>query len=209
MGAGDRFRKQRSTAAWQRHGSRPRDARRDNNEQGDEMSTMVTDTQTTIERWTADPHRTTIEFEVDHLWGLHTVRGRFCSFEGEYIVGPHSSQIKLTIDATSVDTGNAARDKHLRSDDFFATAEHSQVSFTSTRITGLGNGQVHVHGQLEVAGTSIAMEFDASVRVIDGELELETTTTVDQRRFAMSRGPLRNVLSPATLHVKTRLAQEP
>ena len=32
------------------------------------MSTMVTDTQTTIERWTADPHRTTIEFEVDHLW---------------------------------------------------------------------------------------------------------------------------------------------
>jgi hypothetical protein len=60
-----------------------------------------------------------------------------------------------------------------------------------------------------VAGTSIAMEFDASVRVIDGELELETTTTVDQRRFAMSRGPLRNVLSPAKLHVKTRLAHEP
>ena len=47
------------------------------------------------------------------------------------------------------------------------------------------------------------------MRVIDGELELEATTTVDQRRFAMSRGPLRNVLPPATLHVKTRLAQEP
>ena len=173
------------------------------------MSTMVTDTQTTIERWTADPHRTTIEFEVDHLWGLHTVRGRFCSFEGEYIVGPHSSQIKLTIDATSVDTGNAARDKRLRSRRFlrhrraFAgelhfDADHRPWKRTGTRSRAAGGGR-HQHCD----------GFDASVRVIDGELELETTTTVDQRRFAMSRGPLRSVLSPAKLHVKTRLAQEP
>jgi len=46
------------------------------------------------------------------------------------------------------------------------------------------------------------------VRVIDGELELEATTTLDQRRFGMSQGPFRNVRPPTRLHVKTRLVRE-
>jgi hypothetical protein len=49
-----------------------------------------------------------------------------------------------------------------------------------------------VSGELEAAGTTIPLAFDTSVRVIDGELELEVTTTVDQRRIGMSQGPLRN-----------------
>jgi YceI-like domain len=110
--------------------------------------------------------------------------------------------------AASVDTGNAARDKHLRSADFFDVAEHPQVRFTSTHIAGLGNGRAHVRGQLEAAGTSVPVAFDASVRVIDGELELEATTTVDQRRFGMSQGPFRNVRPPTKVHVKTLLARE-
>jgi hypothetical protein len=67
---------------------------------------------------------------------------------------------------------------------------------------------VHVSGELEVVGTTIPLAFDASVRVIDGELELEATTTVDQRRIGMSQGPLRNVRPPTKLHVKTRLVRE-
>ena len=54
------------------------------------MSTLTetqTQTQTTIERWTADPSRTTVEFEVKHLWGLHTVRGRFNRFDGSSSTG--------------------------------------------------------------------------------------------------------------------------
>jgi YceI-like domain len=132
-----------------------------------------------------------VEFEVKHLWSLHTVRGRFRRFDGVYIVGLPGSEIELTIDAASADTGNAAHDKHLRSADFFDVAEYPKVRFTSKHITGLGNGHVHVSSELEVVGTTIPLAFDASVRVIDGELELEATTTVDQRRIAMSQGPLR------------------
>ena len=72
----------------------------------------------------------------------------------------------------------------------------------------MGNGHVHVSGELEAAGTRVPLAFDASVRVIDGELELEATTTVDQRRFGMSEGPLGNVRPPTTLHVKTCLVRE-
>jgi polyisoprenoid-binding protein YceI len=82
------------------------------------------------------------------------------------------------------------------------------VRFTSKHITGLRNGRAHVSGELEAAGTTIPLAFDASVRVIDGELELEVTTTVDQRRIGMSQGPLRTVRPPTKLHVKTRLVRE-
>ena len=172
------------------------------------MSSAVIEKEATVERWTADPSRTTVEFEVEHLWGLHTVRGCFRSFDGAYIVGPGGSEIELTIDAASVDTGVARRDEDLRSPDFFFVAVHPQVRFRSTHVTGLGNGDVHVSGELEAAGTSVPLAFDASVRVIDGELELEATTTVDQGRFGMSEGQLGNIRPPTKLHVKARLVLE-
>jgi polyisoprenoid-binding protein YceI len=179
------------------------------------MSTALIETETAVERWTpeperwnADPSRTTVEFEVRHLWGLHTVRGHFDRFDGSYVVGPAGPEIVLAIDAASVDTGIAKRDEHLRSPDFFFAAVHPQVRFRSTYVTGLGNGNVHVSGTLEAAGTTVPLAFDASVTLIDGELQLEATTTVDPRRFGMSEGPLRNIRPPATLHVNALLVRE-
>ena len=65
------------------------------------MSTTLTQTQKTVERWTADPSRTTVEFAVNHLWGLHTVRGRFNRFDGSYVVGAAGPEIEPTIDAAT------------------------------------------------------------------------------------------------------------
>jgi polyisoprenoid-binding protein YceI len=66
-----------------------------------------------------------------------------------------------------------------------------------------------VSGELDVAGTSVPLAFDASVRMIGAELELEATTTVDQRRFGMNQGPLRNIRPPTKLHVKAHLVRQP
>jgi polyisoprenoid-binding protein YceI len=179
------------------------------------MSTALIETRTAaeewipeLERWTADPSRTTVEFEIEHLWGLHTVHGHFDRFEGSYTVGPEGPEIELTLDAASVDTGIAKRDEHLRSPDFFFTAKHPQVQFRSTHVTGLGNGNVRVSGTLEAAGTTVPVSFDASVGVHDGALQLEATTTVDPTRFGMTQGPLRNIRPEATLHVKAALVRE-
>jgi polyisoprenoid-binding protein YceI len=172
------------------------------------MSSTLIGAQPTVEWWTADPSRTTVEFAVDHFWGLHTVRGRFRGLVGSYVVGLAGPEIELTIDAASVDTGISARDTHLRSADFLNVDEHPQVRFTSTQVTGMGDGQVRVSGELEAAGARVPLDFDASVRMVGGELELEATTTVDQRRLGMSQGLLRNVRPHATLHVTTRLVRE-
>jgi polyisoprenoid-binding protein YceI len=171
------------------------------------MSSALAERETTEERWTADPSRTTVEFEVQHLWGLHAVRGRFGGFGGAYSVGPGGAAIELTIDAASIDTGCAVRDKHLRSADFFGADRHPQIRFTSTRVTGLGNGRVHVSGELEAAGKRVPLGFDASVTLIGTDVELEATTTIDQSLLGMRDGPLRNVRRPTTLRVRTRLVR--
>jgi polyisoprenoid-binding protein YceI len=165
--------------------------------------------QITSERWAVDPERSTVEFEVKHFWGLHTVRGRFGRFGGSYTVGPAGPQIELTVDAASVDTGNGARDRHLRARDFFHVGEHPQVRFSSTRVLGRGTGHVHVSGTVSAAGASVPVAFDASVRLIGGELEVEATTAVDPRAFGMTRGPLWNIRRPVELHVKARALPAP
>jgi polyisoprenoid-binding protein YceI len=66
----------------------------------------------TSTRWTVDPSETSVEFDIKTFWGLMTVHGRFDRFDGSYEVGPGGTTIELTIDADSLDTGNATRDKH-------------------------------------------------------------------------------------------------
>jgi polyisoprenoid-binding protein YceI len=158
-------------------------------------------------RWSVAAEASTVEFAVKTFWGLATVRGHFDHFDGSYEIGTDGAEIELTVDADSVDTRNRKRDEHLRAGDFFRVGEHPQLRFTSTRVHDVGNGILHVVGELEVAGTAVQLEFPATVRRVEGELEIEATTTVDQRRFGMSSGQLGMLRSPATLHVKARLPE--
>jgi polyisoprenoid-binding protein YceI len=156
-------------------------------------------------RWSVDREETSVDFAVKTFWGLTTVRGRFNRFGGSYEIGPDGTKIELTIDADGIDTRNRTRDKHLRSADFFHVAKHPQVRFTSTRVRDAGDGTLHVEGDLEAAGKVVPLEFDATIQQVDHGLQVEATTTVDQRQFGMSGGRLGMIRPPATLHVKARL----
>ena len=65
-----------------------------------------------------------------------------------------------------------------------------------------------MRGELEVAGAKVPLSLEATVRELDGALEVEATTAVDQRDFGMTWSPLGMVRSPTTLHVKARLRDE-
>ncbi len=158
-------------------------------------------------RWTLDGDESSVEFAVKTFWGVATVHGRFDRFDGSYETGPDGTKIELTIDADSIDTGNATRDKHLRSADFFHLAEHPQVRFTSTRVSEWSDGTLHVEGRLEAAGKAAPLEFDASVKQVDHGLEVKATATLDQRLLGMSSGQLGMIRPPATLQVRVRLAE--
>jgi polyisoprenoid-binding protein YceI len=156
-------------------------------------------------RWVLDPARSDVEFRVPTFWGLTTVVGKFHRFDGAY--GRDAEDvpaIELTIDADSLDTGNETRDRHLRSERFFNVATHPQVRFSSTLINEL-NGAVAIKGDLEAAGREVPVALEATVREAGDELEIETTTAVDQRELGMTYSPLAMIRGPATLHVKARL----
>jgi polyisoprenoid-binding protein YceI len=158
-------------------------------------------------RWSIDRDETSVEFTVKTFWGLMTVHGRFDRFDGAYEDGPGETKIELTIDADSLDTGNRTRDKHLRSTDFFDITEHPRVRFTSTHVHHVTSRILHVVGRLEAAGKVVPLEFAATVRQLGDALEVEATTTVDQRRLGMSSGRLGMIRPPARLHVKARLSR--
>jgi polyisoprenoid-binding protein YceI len=153
-------------------------------------------------RWSVDREASSVDFTVKTMWGLISVRGRFDRFAGSYEVGPNGTTIELTIYVDSIDTGNAKRDEHLRSSDFFGADDHGQGHFRSTRVHSVGDGLLHVVGHLDVAGVVEPVEFAATVQPAGDGLVVEATTTIDQRRFGMSSGVLGMIRPPATLHVK-------
>ena len=158
--------------------------------------------------WSIDRDETSVEFTVKTFWGLMTVHGCFDRFDGSYELGPSGTTIELTIDADSIDTGNAKRDEHLRSPDFFDVDNDAQVRFRSTRVDAVGDGTLHVVGNLEVAGIAEPLEFAVTVQPAGDGLALEARTTVDQRRFGMSSGLLGMIRRPATLHVEALVKRD-
>jgi polyisoprenoid-binding protein YceI len=155
--------------------------------------------------WSVDRDGSAVEFTAKTMWGLLPVHGRFDRFAGSYEVGPDGITIELAVDADSVDTGNAKRDEHLRSSDFFDVDGHAQVRFRSTGVHGFGDGTLYVEGNLEVAGIVEPLELTATVHPEGKWLEVETTTAVDHRHFGMSSGLLGMIRPPAKLHVKALL----
>jgi polyisoprenoid-binding protein YceI len=154
-------------------------------------------------RWRLDPARSSVEFEVPHFYGLVTVKGRFERYEGTLDLRSEPA-VELTIEADSLDTKQGRRDKHLRSADFFDLEHHPQVRFVSDGAA-LDGERLKVHGQLDAAGKAIPLELDATLRRLDGELEIEAVTEADHRRLGMTWSPLGILRAPSKLIVRGRL----
>lgn len=102
-----------------------------------------------------DKTHSEVTFQVRHL--LTKVRGRFSEFSGTVLFDlahPEQSSVSLRIDASSVDTGTADRDTHLRSDDFFAVATYPALTFESSRIVKTGDDTYEVAGTLTIRGVA-------------------------------------------------------
>jgi polyisoprenoid-binding protein YceI len=94
-------------------------------------------------------------FQVRHL--VTKVRGRFTDFEGtiDYNEGnPEQSSVNFTVQATSIDTAEPDRDKHLRTADFFDVEQHPTITFRSKRITRRGGDNFDVTGDLTMHGVT-------------------------------------------------------
>src|SRR3954449_6145214 len=91
--------------------------------------------------WDIDPVHSDVSFTVRHMM-VSKVRGRLGTFSGEIVTAERftDSTVTATVDASSVDTGNAQRDGHIRTADFFEVETHPTWSFRSTAIRADGDG---------------------------------------------------------------------
>jgi polyisoprenoid-binding protein YceI len=85
------------------------------------------------------------------------VRGSFNEFEGTAVLdgaNPANSHAEVTIKAASIDTRNAQRDEHLRSNDFLAMQEHPEITFTSTGARQVDDTTFELTGDLTIRGVT-------------------------------------------------------
>ena len=104
-------------------------------------------------------------FQVRHM-NVANAHGRFNSFSGEITydeADPANSEINLTIDMTSVDTGNERRDNHLRGPDFFNSKQFPEATFETSSVADKGNGILHVSGNLSMAGKTLPVTVEVTV----------------------------------------------
>jgi polyisoprenoid-binding protein YceI len=175
---------------------------------------MSTNTATTESRaaaliadgaWRLDPARSSVAFHVRHFYGLMTVKGEFADYEGTLDLSAVPA-VELTIQAASLDTKQTKRDEHLRSKDFFDVERHPQVRFVADSAR-VDRDTLHVRGELHAAGRRVPLELDATVREIDGELEIEAATEADHRELGMTWSPLGILRAPSKLVVRSRLVR--
>jgi polyisoprenoid-binding protein YceI len=119
-----------------------------------------------------DPTHSRLGFAAKHAM-VATVRGQFKVYSGEVHLDeehPENSWAKVEIDVSSVDTGNADRDTHLRTPDFFDIEKHPTITFTSTKVEKVDNDDVYtLIGDLTINGKSnpVAVAFEPTGTSVD------------------------------------------
>jgi polyisoprenoid-binding protein YceI len=117
---------------------------------------------TVASTWKIDPAHSSAQFSVRHL-AISTVRGAFSSVNGSVNYDDKDvskSTIDVTIDVNSVDTRQPDRDKDLKSDKFFDTANYPNITFKSTKVEQAGVGKLKVTGDLTIRGTTKSVVLD-------------------------------------------------
>lgn len=105
-------------------------------------------------KYEIDSAHTYPNFTISHL-GFSTTHGRFGKTTGTIMMDQKKGEgsVEVTIDAASIDTGFAKRDKHLRSPDFLNVAEFPKITFKSTSVKFSGKGAT-IKGNLTIMGKS-------------------------------------------------------
>ena len=114
--------------------------------------------------YAVDAAHSRIGFAARHAM-VTKVRGQFNSFDGKAFLDferPENSRAEITIDVASIDTRNAQRDEHLRTNDFFDAPNFPQITFRSTAVEKVDDETYRLAGDLTIKGITkpITVDFE-------------------------------------------------
>lgn len=153
----------------------------------------MTDTATTT--WKIDPAHSSADFKVKHMMISH-VKGSFAGVTGtltEHATDSSLSSVDASIDLTTLNTGDAQRDGHLKSADFFDVEKYPAMTFKSTTVTKKGDGEYSVTGDLSIHGVTKAVTFAVEGPSAPGKdpwgntrIGISATTKINRKDFGLS-----------------------
>ena len=144
--------------------------------------------------YTLDPAHTRIGFVARHAM-VTKVRGAFNEFEGTATLdgaNPADSSAQVTISTASIDTRNAQRDGHLRSNDFLAMDEYPQITFVSTGARQVDDSTFELTGDLTIKGVTnpitIPFSFEGAAKDPFGNLRVgfEGAVTINRKDYGIT-----------------------
>jgi polyisoprenoid-binding protein YceI len=124
------------------------------------MNTLATP-QTATTTWNIDPAHSVAEFKVKHMM-ISNVKGQFPKITGTLTLNESDhtkSRVEASIETASIETRDAQRDAHLKSPDFFHVEKFPTLSFKSTSIRRVRDGELAVEGDLTIRGVTRKVIF--------------------------------------------------
>jgi polyisoprenoid-binding protein YceI len=112
------------------------------------------------ELWTLDPAHSKVQFAARHLI-ISEVTGHFNNFDLKLTAGNDfsDSEIEVTIDVNSIDSGIADRDNHLKSPDFFEAEKFPQITFKGRKIEKIDDEEFKLYGNLTIRDITKPIEL--------------------------------------------------
>jgi cytochrome b561/polyisoprenoid-binding protein YceI len=124
-------------------------------------------------------------------WVGAVVDGRFGSWSADIRFNPDAlaaSKIKVTIDLSSVDTGDGERDSTLKSADFFNTGSAGQAIWTSTSIRNIGGNRYRADGTLSLRGASKSVPLAFTLDIKGKQANARGTASLNRLAFGVGQG---------------------
>ncbi|MGD0506400.1 MAG: YceI family protein [Terriglobales bacterium] len=141
--------------------------------------------------WNIDPAHSTAQFTVRHL-AISNVTGSFTKVTGSVTLNDQDiaqSQVLASIDVSSVDTRVEARDKDLKSPNFFDVEKYPTIEFKFKRIASSG-GKLQLIGDLTIHGTTreVTLDVDGPTPALtdpwgNSRRGISATTAINRRDF--------------------------
>jgi polyisoprenoid-binding protein YceI len=144
--------------------------------------------------WKIDPAHSAAEFKVRHMM-ISNVKGKFSGLSGiltEHKTDSTLSSVEASVDVATVSTGDAQRDGHLKSADFFDVAQFPTMTFKSTAVKSTGEREYAVTGDLTLHGVTRPVTFAVEGPSESGKdpwgntrIGLSATAKINRKEFGL------------------------
>jgi polyisoprenoid-binding protein YceI len=109
----------------------------------------------------------------------------FTDLQGDLAVVAGAVTARIAVGTGSIDTKNAKRDKHLKSDDFLASEKFPHLVFVLNSVAPSPTA-IQANGTLTVRDTTSPIVLEATVAASDSKVMVTSVLDVDRGDFDMT-----------------------